>query len=92
MIDLYFWPTPNGKKITILLEEAGIPYNIKPVNIGRGDQLTPDPLTSLRRPRRPSGLLGASSVGFTVRASIQASISARRNRQSEPTRKSGISR
>jgi hypothetical protein len=39
MIDLYFWPTPNGKKITILLEEADIPYNIKPINIGRGDQL-----------------------------------------------------
>jgi len=42
MIDLYFWPTPNGKKITIQLEESGIPYTIKPVNIGRGDQLTPD--------------------------------------------------
>src|SRR5258708_3032572 len=41
MIDLYFWPTPNGKKITIQLEEAGIPYNIKRINIGRGDQLTP---------------------------------------------------
>ncbi len=40
MIDVYFWPTPNGKKVTILLEEAGIPYNIKAVNIGRGDQLT----------------------------------------------------
>jgi GST-like protein len=38
MIDLYFWPTGNGKKIVILLEEAGIPYRIKPVNIGRGDQ------------------------------------------------------
>ena len=42
MIDLYFWPTPNGKRITIQLEEASIPYTIKPINIGRGDQLTPD--------------------------------------------------
>ncbi len=41
MIDLYFWPTGNGKKIVILLEEAGLRYTIKPVNIGRGDQLTP---------------------------------------------------
>jgi GST-like protein len=41
MIDLHYWPTPNGKKVTILLEEAGIPYNIVPVNIGRGDQFTP---------------------------------------------------
>ncbi|HEU4620172.1 MAG TPA: glutathione S-transferase N-terminal domain-containing protein [Gammaproteobacteria bacterium] len=38
MLDLYFWPTPNGKKVTILLEECGLPYTIKPVNIGRGDQ------------------------------------------------------
>jgi GST-like protein len=41
MIDLYFWPTPHGKKITIQLEEAGLPYNITALNIGRGDQLTP---------------------------------------------------
>ena len=40
MIDLHYWPTPNGKKVTILLEEAAIPYNIIPVNIGRGDQFT----------------------------------------------------
>jgi GST-like protein len=39
MIDLYYWPTPNGKKVTILLEECGIPYTIKPDNIGLGDQL-----------------------------------------------------
>ena len=40
MIDLYFWPTGNGKKVVILLEELGLPYAIKPINIGRGDQLT----------------------------------------------------
>ncbi len=40
MIDLHYWPTPNGKKVTILLEEAAIPYTIVPVNIGRGDQFT----------------------------------------------------
>ena len=40
MIDLYFWPTGNGKKIVILLEELGLPYTFKPINIGRGDQLT----------------------------------------------------
>jgi GSH-dependent disulfide-bond oxidoreductase len=38
MIDLYYWPTPNGKKVTILLEECGLPYNIIPLDIGRGDQ------------------------------------------------------
>ena len=38
MIDLHYWPTPNGKKVTILLEECGLPYNLVRCNIGRGDQ------------------------------------------------------
>ena len=42
MIDLYYWPTPNGHKITIALEEMGLPYRLKPVNIAKGDQFTPD--------------------------------------------------
>ncbi len=41
-IDLYYWPTPNGWKITIMLEETGLPYNVIPVNIGKGDQFKPD--------------------------------------------------
>jgi GSH-dependent disulfide-bond oxidoreductase len=40
MYDVHYWPTPNGKKITILLEELGAPYRIVPVHIGRGDQFT----------------------------------------------------
>lgn len=42
MIDLYYWPTPNGHKITMYLEEAGLDYRIVPVNIGKGDQFRPD--------------------------------------------------
>ena len=38
MYDLHYWPTPNGKKVTVLLEELGVSYNIIPCNIGRGDQ------------------------------------------------------
>lgn len=38
MIDLYFWPTPNGQKVSIMLEEAGLPYRVRPVNILRGEQ------------------------------------------------------
>jgi GST-like protein len=40
MYDLHYWPTPNGKKVTILLEELGVPYTIVPVNIGKGDQFS----------------------------------------------------
>jgi GST-like protein len=42
MIDLYYWTTPNGHKITIFLEETGLPYSIKPVNIGKGEQFAPE--------------------------------------------------
>ncbi len=41
MIDLYYWPTPNGWKISIALEELGLPYTVQPVNIGRGAQFEP---------------------------------------------------
>ena len=38
MLDLHYWPTPNGKKVTILLEECEMPYRIVPCSIGEGDQ------------------------------------------------------
>ncbi len=42
MIDLYYWTTPNGHKMTMFLEETAMPYTIHPVNIGQGDQFKPD--------------------------------------------------
>ena len=48
MIDLYYWPTPNGKKVSIMLEECDLEYNAIPVNIGRGDQFAGEFLTSVR--------------------------------------------
>lgn len=42
MIELYYWTTPNGHKIAMFLEEAGLSYTIVPVNIGTGDQFKPD--------------------------------------------------
>jgi GSH-dependent disulfide-bond oxidoreductase len=42
MIDLYTWPTPNGHKIHIMLEECGLPYNVIPIDIGAGDQFNPE--------------------------------------------------
>jgi GST-like protein len=54
MIDLYYWPTPNGHKITILLEETGTPYEIKPVHIGRGEQFKPEFLKISPNNRMPA--------------------------------------
>jgi len=54
MIDLYYWPTPNGHKVTLFLEEAGLPYTIKPVNIGAGDQFKPDFLAIAPNNRMPA--------------------------------------
>jgi GST-like protein len=54
MLDLYFWPTPNGKKVTILLEELDVPYTVKPVNIGRGDQFTSEFLKISPNNRMPA--------------------------------------
>lgn len=42
MIELYYWPTPNGQKITMFLEETGLPYRIHPVDISAGDQFKPE--------------------------------------------------
>jgi len=42
MIEVYYWTTPNGHKITIFLEEAGVPYEVKPVNISTGEQFKPE--------------------------------------------------
>ncbi|MDP6515879.1 MAG: glutathione S-transferase N-terminal domain-containing protein [Alphaproteobacteria bacterium] len=54
MIDLHYWPTPNGKKVTILLEECGLPYRILPCDIGRGDQFEEDFLRICPNNRMPA--------------------------------------
>ena len=54
MIDLYYWPTPNGWKISIMLEECGLPYNVKYVNIGTGEQFKPDFLKISPNNRMPA--------------------------------------
>ena len=54
MIELYYWPTPNGHKITIFLEEAGLDYEIKPVNIAVGDQFQPEFLQISPNNRMPA--------------------------------------
>jgi len=53
-IAVYFWPTPNGHKITIALEELGLPYEVHPVNIGAGDQFKPEFLAISPNNRMPA--------------------------------------
>ena len=54
MIDLHYWPTPNGWKISIMLEECGLGYTVKPVNIGRGEQFEPEFLAISPNNRMPA--------------------------------------
>ena len=54
MIDLYYWPTPNGWKISIMLEECGLQYRLVPVDIGRGDQFKPEFLAISPNNRMPA--------------------------------------
>jgi GSH-dependent disulfide-bond oxidoreductase len=54
MIDLHYWPTPNGWKISIMLEEVGLPYRVVPVNIGRGEQFKPEFLAISPNNRMPA--------------------------------------
>jgi GST-like protein len=53
-IEIHYWPTPNGHKVTIACEEMGLPYELKPVNIGRGDQFKPEFLAISPNNRMPA--------------------------------------
>jgi glutathione S-transferase len=54
MIDFYYWPTPNGWKVSIMLEECGLPYRTVPINIGKGDQFKPEFLAISPNNRMPA--------------------------------------
>jgi GSH-dependent disulfide-bond oxidoreductase len=63
MIDLYYWPTPNGHKITMALEELGLAYRIHPVNISAGDQFKPEFLAISPNNRIPAIVDNAPAQG-----------------------------
>jgi GST-like protein len=63
MIDLHYWPTPNGHKITMALEELGLEYRIHPVNIGAGDQFKPEFLAISPNNRMPAIVDNAPADG-----------------------------
>ena len=66
MIDLYFWPTPNGHKVTLFLEEAGVPFIIHRVDISKGEQFNPDFLKISPNNRIPAIVDNAPKEGKTV--------------------------
>ncbi|MXN51432.1 glutathione S-transferase family protein [Shinella sp. AETb1-6] len=53
-IEVYYWPTPNGYKVTIMLEELGVPYDVSYINIGKGEQFAPDFLKIAPNNRMPA--------------------------------------
>ncbi len=66
MIDLYYWTTPNGHKITMMLEETGLDYNVIPVNISKGEQFEPDFLKIAPNNRIPAIVDNAPSDNGTA--------------------------
>jgi len=66
MINLYYWPTPNGWKVSIMLEECGLDYEVHPVDIGRGDQFKPEFLAISPNNRIPA-LVDSNSDGKPIR-------------------------
>ena len=64
MIELYYWSTPNGQKISIMLEECGLDYEVRPVNIGAGDQFSPEFLAISPNNRMPA--IVDSETGISV--------------------------
>lgn len=85
MLELYFWPTPNGKKITILLEELALAYTLKPVHIGRGDQFAPDYLRISPNNRMPALVdtepkSGGGEIALFESASIMMYLAEREER------------
>ena len=85
MIDVYYWPTPNGKKVTILLEECGLEYKVIPLNIGRGDQFSDDFLRLNPNHRMPAivdhaPLGGGKPLGIFESAAIMMYIAEKAGR------------
>ena len=73
MIDFYYWPTPNGWKVSIMLEECGLEYRIIPVNIGKGDQFKPEFLAISPNNRMPA-IVDHDGDGSRCRSSKSGAI------------------
>ena len=70
-IEIYYWPTPNGHKVTMMCEECGLPYTIKPVNIARGDQFKPEFLKISRTTACPRSSIPRGQAAVRSRCRIR---------------------
>ena len=89
-IELYYWPTPNGFKISIMLEECGLPYVLKAVNISKGEQFNPDFLKISPNNRMPA-IIDPRAARRTSSLFASASVGAGRSRYSDGMTRSGRS-
>ena len=74
MIDLYYWTTPNGHKITIFCEETGLAYNLIPINIGKGEQFKADFLAISPNNRIPALVDHAPTGGGKPVAVLESKV------------------
>jgi GST-like protein len=89
MIDLHYWTTPNGHKITMFLEETGLPYKIFPVNIGKGEQFKPEFLAIAPNNRIPAMVdHEPKGGGKPISISVGAMLVSRREDRKVPSRRS----
>jgi GST-like protein len=84
LIDLYFWPTGNGKKISIMLEETGLPYRVIPININKGDQFTPEFMAISPNNKMPA--IVDSDSGLTIFESAPSCDRGKDGENCPPTR------
>ncbi len=92
MIDLYFWPTPNGYKVSIMLEEIGFAYNVIPINISKGDQFKPEFLEISPNNKMPAIVDHEGPGGrkvFAVRVGRDPAVSRGEERQADAGRDAG---
>ncbi len=82
MIDLYTWTTPNGRKVSIMLEECGLPYTVHPVNIREGQQFKPEFVAICPNSKIPAIVDGEADLSLFESGAILSSGSCGRWRTS----------
>ena len=80
MIDLYTWTTPNGRKVSIMLEECGLPYTVHPVDIRAGEQFKPEFVAICPNSRIPAIVDGEADLSLFESGAILISEAARGRR------------